>query len=396
MPKFPEGNPGRLVDPHDEKQTLDDRARSYLHGNCGSCHHPGGNAIVSFYLRRDLPFAKLNTNKGTGIGTFGIRSAKIIAPGDPYRSLLLYRMCKLGYGRMPYIGSGSVDSRGVALIEEWIRSLPHEDSDEDSTLVQTGSRDAEALAFLQRTHAGKRTTQMDQEPTKFLLESTSGALAVALGMHGDSIDRVDLGTAYLRTEGDLKGTGTFKQSEAMQKMPSDIRGLFDDFIPATMRRQTLGQYIDPNTILDLVGDAGRGKLIFFSDGARCKACHDPRDPSKSIGTTLVEINKKYKQPAEMLQHVLKPSLKIDEPFAAYAVNTTDGKVITGLLTEKTDELIVIKTAERKLIRVPTEEVDTMQKSPTSLMPDQILSDLTAQEAADLLAYIRSLGTVALP
>jgi len=52
---------------------------------------------------------------------------------------------------------------------------------------------------------------------------------------------------------------------------------------------------------------------------------------------------------------------------------------------------VIKTAERLLIRIPTNEIDTTQKSPQSLMPDQILSDLTAQEAADLLEYIRSLG-----
>src|SRR5437870_4869676 len=80
------------------------------------CHQPGGNAIVSFYLRRDLPFEKLNTNKGTGIGTFGMRDAKIIAPGDPYRSVLMYRFSKLGYARMPYIGSQVVDSKGVALI----------------------------------------------------------------------------------------------------------------------------------------------------------------------------------------------------------------------------------------------------------------------------------------
>ena len=46
-------DPLRLVDPHDASQSLDDRARSYLHANCAMCHHPGGNAIVSFFLRRD-------------------------------------------------------------------------------------------------------------------------------------------------------------------------------------------------------------------------------------------------------------------------------------------------------------------------------------------------------
>src|SRR5205807_1969937 len=96
-------DPLRLVHPQEAQQSLDERARSYLHVNCAMCHHPGGNAIISFFLRRDLPFDKLNINKGTGIGTFGIRDARIIAPGDPHRSLLLYRMSKLGYARMPYI-----------------------------------------------------------------------------------------------------------------------------------------------------------------------------------------------------------------------------------------------------------------------------------------------------
>ena len=86
----------RLVESARCEQSLDDRARSYLHVNCGMCHHPGGNAIISFFLRRDLPFDKLNTNKGTGIGTFGIRDAKIIAAGDPVSQLAAVSHVKAG------------------------------------------------------------------------------------------------------------------------------------------------------------------------------------------------------------------------------------------------------------------------------------------------------------
>ena len=112
------------------------------------CHHPGGNAIVSFYLRRDLPFEKLNTNKGTGIGTFGIQNAKLITPGNPYRSVLMYRMSKLGYARMPYIGSQLVDSKGVALVSKWISSLPPTSTARTSASTQANSPDGRALATL--------------------------------------------------------------------------------------------------------------------------------------------------------------------------------------------------------------------------------------------------------
>ena len=83
-------------------------------------------------------------------------------------------------------------------------------------------------------------------------------------------------------------------------------------------------------------------------------------------------------------------MKIDEPYAAYAVLTHDGRAINGLLAEQSDKEIVIKTADKKLMRLARSSLAEMQKSPVSLMPDRILSDLTAQEAADLFEYIRSI------
>lgn len=365
----------KLVDPHDVAQDLNDRARSYLHINCGMCHHPGGNAIVSFYLNRELPFNKLNTNKSTGIGTFGMRNAKLIVPGDPYRSVLMYRISKLGYGRMPYIGSQVVDSAGMALVSQWIRSLSDQPSESASPPIAADSAEAKALATLARSAVAKRGER--DAAIEVLVQSTEGSLALLARMHSGSLPindaraAVAIGNAVTNT---------------------NVRGLFETFVPEAKRRARLGPNIDPEVILSRTGNAARGQLIFFSDGARCKACHDVRDTDKSLGSTLQDINKKYKIRGEMLQHILKPSSKIDEPLAAYSVVTAGGKVITGLILERTDDAIVLKTAERMTIRVPRAEIDALQKSPKSLMPDQILSDLTAQEAADLLEYIGSVGS----
>ena len=335
----------RLVDPHDTWNTLDDRARSYLHANCAACHHPGGNAIVSFYLRRDLPFDKLNTNKTTGIGTFGMTDAKLIVPGHPERSVLFYRMSKLGYARMPYIGSRVVDSRGVALIDEWIRSLgPNAAStltapSLEESLQTTGG----ALELIAKMHAGK-------------LKETEFAAAVAAGSNSPK---------------------------------TDVRGLFETFVPESKRRATLGPTTDPKPILSLKGDHERGKLIFFSDGARCRNCHELDDKSKSIGPTLLDVVKKYPTREELVQHVLQPSLKIDEVFAAYTVVTDDGRTLSGLIVEQNAGEVVLKTPERQLVRLARKNIEELTKSTKSLMPERVLSDLTAQEAADLFEYIRS-------
>ncbi|MCA9072205.1 MAG: c-type cytochrome, partial [Planctomycetaceae bacterium] len=345
--------------------------RSYLHANCSSCHHPGGNAIVSFYLRRDLPFEKLNTNKGTGIGTFGMKDAKIIVPGDPYRSVLTYRMSKLGYARMPYIGSRVVDSKGVALIEDWIRSMKLQPEWQFSLEQQPEAMDS--LAIIQNSKSTRRETE---HAVRMLARETEGTLALAGQLHRGTVTPEAHRMAVAVGKSNL--------------IKSDIRGLLETFVPEAERRPTLGPNIQPQTILDLAGDASRGKLIFFSDSARCRNCHDLSDREKSIGPTLFQIRKKYAKRSEMLQHILQPSLKVEEAFSSYIVLTNSGKVYTGLLVKQDKKGITLKTAEKKLIRIPRDEIEVMRKSEKSLMPDRILSDLTAQEAADLLGYLLSL------
>ena len=369
----PSATSSPLVNPHDTSQALDDRARSYLHANCSMCHHPGGSAIVSFYLRRDMPLAKLNTNKGTGIGTFGMQHAKIIARGDPYRSILLYRMSKLGYGRMPYIGSRVVDSAGVALIEKWIRSLPSSTT-ELSALVTKGSPDYHALQVLSPT-ANTDRRQRDAAIGR-LTATTEGTLALIAQLHRGSLDESDHQSAV----------ATGRESSR-----SDIRGLFEHFVPESERRVTLGPNVEPASILTLRGDVARGKLIFFSDVARCQNCHAPSNPSDSVGPTLAEINKKHATRPELLAQILDPSLKVDDRFATYLV-VGGGRVVSGLLVNANDREVTIRTAEKKNIRISRGEIDEMRRAEKSLMPDRLLSDLTAQEAADLLAYIASLRT----
>lgn len=370
--KLAADSPSRLVNPHDDSHPLNDRARSYLHGNCSMCHHPGGNAIISFYLRRELPFEKLNTNKGTRIGTFGMENAKVIAPGDPYRSILTYRMAKLGYGRMPYIGSYAVDSDGIALVAEWIRSLDENPEGPNSPPLVKGSPTAKAL----KTLANAKDENAAKSALGTLVGSTEGSLALIERMHGGSVKgqtfdlAVALGNSAART---------------------DVQGLFETFLPEAKRRKRLGPHAQPEMILSLTGDAGRGKLIYFSDAGRCRACHDFTDPAKSLGPTLAEINKKYPRPAEMVQHVLQPSAKVEDKFAAYTAVTTQGRVVTGLVLVNNDQHVQLRTQENKIVTIPRDELDELVKSTKSLMPDQILSDLTAQEAADLLEYVRAVA-----
>ena len=372
IPEAARSESQRLVNPHDESLDLNDRARSYLHSNCSMCHHKGGNAIVSFFMSRDLTFEQMMTNKGTNIGTFGMQHAKIVVPGDPYRSVMMYRMSKLGYARMPYIGSQVIDGRGVTLIDQWIRSLPHAAEMKLSDPLQDGT--AQSLA-LQSLSSGSTDADARNAAVQTLVGNTEGALALMSKLHA----------------GKLKSDDRVVAVETVRNASSDIRGLFDDFIPESQRKKTLGRTFEPSVVLDQDGDALRGRLIFFSDAARCRVCHHTDEAALSVGPTLKEISKKYLHESEMLQHILQPSLKVDEKFAAWAVVTIDGKVLTGLLEKQTDTEVVLRAADRQLVTVARKDIEEMQKSARSLMPDGVLADLTAAEAADLLAYVKLLA-----
>ncbi len=62
-------------------------------------------------------------NVPPGQGSFGLTDAKIIAPGDPSRSLILHRMQLTTLGRMPHIASSVVDRSAVELLTAWIEDL---------------------------------------------------------------------------------------------------------------------------------------------------------------------------------------------------------------------------------------------------------------------------------
>ena len=71
-----------------------------------------------------LPLSETGTvNMPAGHGTFELKDAKVLVPGDPERSLMHYRMTKRGLGQMPHIASNVVDEPAVKLVHDWIAGL---------------------------------------------------------------------------------------------------------------------------------------------------------------------------------------------------------------------------------------------------------------------------------
>lgn len=110
----------------DSSASLDVRARGYLHSNCGNCHQPGGGGRGPADFRYSLTgsLGSMNICDVTPeVGALGIADARLLAPGDPARSIIAVRMERLDASTMPPIAHHVIDSDGLALISAWIGSI---------------------------------------------------------------------------------------------------------------------------------------------------------------------------------------------------------------------------------------------------------------------------------
>jgi len=353
--------PQPLVDPYDENAPLDDRARSYLAANCGHCHRFGGGGAAKIDLRQEVPLADMKiAGVRPTLGAFDLTDPYLVCGADPSRSVLLFRISKLGQGRMPHIGSEAVDERGVRLIRAWIASLPATPCDPAS--VPARSKDQAAL---DRVRAG------DASGCEALLSTQTGALDLLGSLEGLS--------EALRTEAVRR---------ALDRPPCGIRDLFEPFEPAAQRRERLGLSIKPEKILGLKGDAERGRRMFAGTMVQCSKCHRVQAGPDMLGPELSKIGAKYNR-AQLLESILEPSKTIDPKFAGVILQTKGGDVISGIVVAKTEAELVLRDAEKE-IRLPVGSVERMVPQQKSLMPEGLLQHLTAQEAADLVAYLESL------
>lgn len=377
----------KMVSPADESASLEDRVRSYLHVNCSHCHRRGGGGTAALELLHDIPFDRTRLVSRPTQGAFGIIDPYLVAPGDPNRSILYYRVAKLGRGRMPHFGSLQVDNAGLTLLRDWILELSESapvdgDQEPDSGASETAAAVArlsrtinESLAVLSRTPPADQSAT--QSAFRRLLSSTSGAMALADAVRGHGVRLSD----EVRQQAIVAG---------MSHPDTIIRDLFEPFVPEEARTRRLGTSVDASQILSMNGDPQRGRELFLtSAGLQCRNCHRVAGQGRSVGPDLDGIGRKYSS-AELLTSVLAPSQKIEPKYRTWLAETASGRVYSGLLVDESAEEVTLREATGKDVRLRRAELELFVAQPRSLMPELQLRDATAQDAADLIAFMKSL------
>jgi putative heme-binding domain-containing protein len=176
---------------------------------------------------------------------------------------------------------------------------------------------------------------------------------------------------------------------AAAKLPAGpIRDLFEGYLPPDPAGPRLGSSPRPASILSLPGDAARGETLFWSNTVNCGSCHKIGDRGNTVGPDLSNIAK-LRTREDLLDSLLEPSRRIEPQYAAYIVRAHDGRILTGLVIKRDASGAILRDAQNKDHAFSAGEIDELQPSRRSLMPDGQMAGLTAQQAADLLAYLAS-------
>ncbi len=128
-------------------------------------------------------------------------------------------------------------------------------------------------------------------------------------------------------------------------------------------------------------DPSLGRAVFAKT---CSQCHTLFGTGGKIGPELTGSNRANLE--YILSNVLDPSAVMAKEYQPSVIVTTDGRVITGIVKQQDENSLTVQTAN-ELVTLPRNEVDEMQSSPQSMMPDDLLKQLKPHEVRSLIAYL---------
>ncbi|MFN7562171.1 MAG: c-type cytochrome [Prosthecobacter sp.] len=131
-----------------------------------------------------------------------------------------------------------------------------------------------------------------------------------------------------------------------------------------------------------LGDTEKGKLQFT---ARCAVCHSLFGEGGKIGPELTGYDRSNAD--FWLDNLFTPSLEIREGFGTYIVKTKGGQMLTGLMDAQDAKGIVLKDLAGNKTAIKQTDIEKLEASPISLMPEGLTAGMSDADLKDFFAYL---------
>lgn len=136
------------------------------------------------------------------------------------------------------------------------------------------------------------------------------------------------------------------------------------------------------------GDIRRGQAVFNGAKAQCAACHKIGYVGGQVGPDLTRVGG-IRTERDLLESIVFPSASFVRSYEPVRVITADGRTLSGILKKDAPDEIVLTIAADKEERIPRADVESISPSSVSVMPDGFDKQVTPQELADLVAFLKA-------
>ncbi len=146
-------------------------------------------------------------------------------------------------------------------------------------------------------------------------------------------------------------------------------------------------------VLQGESDPLTGKRIFFGTKVgTCSRCHQIDGRGTAVGPDLTQIALRLESQGEqktgwLLKTILRPSEDMAPQYTPWTILTKDGRTLTGLPRRKGGNQEAYLGIDGKEFTVQKPDIEFHKESNTSLMPAELLQNLTDQEIRDLFAFL---------
>jgi putative heme-binding domain-containing protein len=135
------------------------------------------------------------------------------------------------------------------------------------------------------------------------------------------------------------------------------------------------------------GDPVRGKQMFAK--ANCIKCHQFLKDGQGVGPDLTSVRRRF-QRKEIVESIVMPSKVISDQYRSVTVVTTGGLVYTGLpLKQVAENKVALILPDATKLELSKDEIDETQPATISVMPENLLRELSLEDVADLFAFLET-------
>tara|TARA_Y100001934_G_scaffold281653_2_gene392115 strand:- start:2285 stop:5260 length:2976 start_codon:yes stop_codon:yes gene_type:complete len=156
------------------------------------------------------------------------------------------------------------------------------------------------------------------------------------------------------------------------------------FVDRNASRAAVVQQYQP--ALKRSGNESRGKAVFRE---HCSTCHKLEGVGNEVGADLKGVRQRGM--ASVLLNILDPNREVKPEYLAYALTTTDGRTLTGMIASETANNLTIRQIDGTSINVQRSQIKALQSLGVSFMPIGLEFNIDVNAMSDLLAYLNSIN-----